>query len=66
LTSIFISHSSLDNCLASEVKGWLDEQAFDNVFLDFDKETGIEVGKDWARELYDQVSRCQAVRDYRE
>jgi len=46
LTSIFISHSSLDNCLASEVKGWLGEQAFDNVFLDFDKETGIEVGKD--------------------
>lgn len=61
MPSIFISHSSLDKNIASEVKGWLREQAFDNVFLDFDKETGIGAGKDWARELYDEVSRCQAV-----
>lgn len=61
MPSIFISHSSLDNGTASDVKVWLRDQAFDNVFLDFDKETGIGAGKDWARELYDEVSRCQAV-----
>jgi WD40 repeat protein len=61
LPSVFISHSSLDREIASEIKGWLCEQAFDNIFLDFDKETGIGAGKDWARDLYDAVSSCQAV-----
>ncbi len=59
--SVFISHSSLDNRIALEIKTWLAEHGFDNVFLDFDKETGIGVGKEWARELYEEVSRCQAV-----
>jgi hypothetical protein len=47
--------------LASEVKGWLGGQGFDNVFLDVDKETGIGAGKDWARELYQEISTSQAV-----
>ena len=61
MPSIFISHSSVDNAIAFEVKSWLSQQGFENVFLDFDKSSGIGAGKDWARELYEAVSRCQAV-----
>ncbi len=61
MPAVFISHSSQDNEVASDVKSWLREQGFENVFLDFDKDTGIGAGKDWARTLYSEVSRCQAA-----
>jgi hypothetical protein len=31
------------------------------VFLDFDKETGLDAGGDWEKRLYAELSRCHAV-----
>ena len=61
MPAIFISHSSQDNARATEIRDWLTGLGFEQVFLDFDKESGIGAGKDWERELYEAVERCQAV-----
>jgi hypothetical protein len=61
LAAIFISHSSRDNELAAEMKAWLDQQGYEQVFLDFDKHSGLQAGAQWERELYEKVARCHAV-----
>ncbi len=61
MAQIFISHSSKDNDAAARLLAWLRERGFDQVFLDFDKDAGIQPGADWERTLYEQLERCQAV-----
>lgn len=61
MAAIFISHSSRDNLLAGEVKAWLADLGYDQVFLDFDKDTGLGVGQEWERQLYEAIGRCHAV-----
>ena len=61
MPAIFISHSSQDNARATEIRDWLAGLGFEQVFLDFDKDSGIGAGKEWERELYEAVERCQAV-----
>jgi hypothetical protein len=61
VASIFISHSSRDNAIAGEIKAWLKAQGYEQVFLDFDKETGLGAGKAWQRQLYEAMDRCHAV-----
>jgi WD40 repeat protein len=61
VASIFISHSSRDNQLAAEIKAWLVGQGYENVFLDFDKQTGLGAGREWERQLYEAIGRCHAV-----
>src|SRR5262249_44019783 len=61
MAAIFISHSSRDGDLAAQFKSWLTDQGYENVFLDFDKHTGLRAGEQWERELYEQISRCHAV-----
>lgn len=61
MAGVFISHSSRDNAAAAELKDWLDEQGFTSAFLDFDKYSGIPVGADWERTLYQEIERCQAL-----
>jgi hypothetical protein len=61
MARVFLSHSSRDNSAASELKAWLDDQGFTAAFLDFDKHTGIAVGADWERTLYEQIQRCQTL-----
>ncbi len=61
MPAIFISHSSQDNAHAAEIRDWLADLGFEQVFLDFDKASGIGAGKDWERELYEAIERCQAV-----
>jgi WD40 repeat protein len=61
VAAIFISHSSRDNTFAGEVKAWLDGQHYEQVFLDFDKETGLDAGKEWERHLYEAIRRCHAA-----
>src|SRR5687768_17786321 len=58
---IFISHASVDGAHAAAVKGWLDRQGFEHVFLDLDKKRGLQAGGDWERQLYEAVARCHAV-----
>ena len=46
MPAIFISHSSLDQPIANDIKTALDQFGFEHVFLDFDKVTGFgELGK---------------------
>jgi hypothetical protein len=61
MAAIFVSHSSRDNQLADEIKAWLQSQGYEQVFLDFDKDTGLRAGEYWERQLYEELSRCHAV-----
>ena len=49
MPAIFISHSSLDQQIANDVKTALDQFGFERVFLDFDKVTGIGAGENWEK-----------------
>jgi WD40 repeat protein len=51
MTRVFISHSSKNNELAAEVRGWLRADGHD-VFLDDDRRDGIEGGDPWEERLY--------------
>src|ERR1700730_13318550 len=61
MPAIFISHSSLDQQIANDIKTALDQFGFEQVFLDFDKVTGIDAGENWEKRLYEELSRCHAV-----
>ena len=61
MPAIFISHSSLDPQTADDIKTALDRLGFEQVFLDFDKETGIGAGEGWEKRLYEELARCHAV-----
>src|SRR5712664_1537237 len=61
MPAIFISHSSLDQQIANDVKTALDQFGFERVFLDFDKVTGLDAGENWEKRLYEELSRCHAV-----
>ncbi len=61
MARVFLSHAWADNDLAADFKAWLDTQGFTPAFLDFDKQSGIPVGADWERTLYQQIQHCQAL-----
>jgi hypothetical protein len=61
MPAIFISHSSRDNEVADKIKAWLASLGFERVFLDFDKDTGLDAGDDWSKRLYAELTRCHAV-----
>src|SRR5712671_1945208 len=61
MPAIFISHSSRDQQIANDVKTALDKLGYEQVFLDFDKVTGINAGENWEKRLYEELSRCHAV-----
>src|SRR5438105_1817649 len=61
MPAIFISHSTVDNVVADDIKTWLAGLGFERVFLDFDKATGIGAGEHWAKRLYEELARCHAV-----
>jgi tetratricopeptide (TPR) repeat protein len=61
MPAIFISHSSLDQKAADDIKAVLAGLGFDRVFLDFDKVTGIGAGDSWEKRLYEELARCHAV-----
>jgi tetratricopeptide (TPR) repeat protein len=61
MPAVFISHSSLDQKAADDIKAVLAGLGFDRVFLDFDKVTGIGAGENWEKRLYEELARCHAV-----
>jgi len=61
MPAIFISHSNLDRAVATKIKGWLEGMGYEQVFLDFDKTTGIIAGEHWEQKLYKEIRRCHAV-----
>lgn len=58
--TIFLSHSSLDNAAAADMKLRLGQQGYRAVFLDFDPADGIPVGRDWEQDLYSRLRTCRA------
>jgi hypothetical protein len=61
MSRIFLSHSSRDDSEAVAVAGWLNENGWDDVFLDLDPNEGIPAGERWERSLYEHAARCEAV-----
>ena len=61
MARLFISHSSLNNAEAIAVSDWLDENGWDDVFLDLDPERGVAAGERWERALNEAARRCEAV-----
>lgn len=61
MSALFLSHSSRDDALAAQVRGWLEAGGYRSVFLDFDPERGIPAGRRWEQELYDRLRACQAL-----
>lgn len=61
MAMIFISHSSKDAEQAERMKRWLEGRGFQNIFLDFDKHSGLAPGADWERTLYQMLERSEAV-----
>ena len=61
MPAIFISHSSRDQALANDITSSLKGLGYEEVFLDFDTETGIGAGEDWEKTLYQKLSRCHAL-----
>jgi formylglycine-generating enzyme required for sulfatase activity len=69
MSTIFISHSSEDNAWAERICDWLQGSAnkqqpdyrYQSLFLDFDPEQGIPVGRSWRETLYEKLRLCRAV-----
>ena len=61
MTSIFISHRSIDVDVAAELKSWLASQGHKNLFLDFDPADGIPAGADWEQTIYRKLRQSQAL-----
>ena len=57
---IFISHSTLDKSIAVRVIGYLRSVGYrdEDLFLDSDQKSGIEIGSDWEERLYDAIQNC--------
>ncbi|SCY62143.1 WD40 repeat [Nitrosospira sp. Nl5] len=62
MAKIFLSHASQNNREALAMKLWLESQGWkDEVFLDFDLETGIKLGKRWKDALAQANKQSQAL-----
>jgi TIR domain/AAA ATPase domain len=68
MAQVFLSHSSKNDDLAADVHDWLKAEGHD-VFLDNDRQDGIEGGDLWKERLYERLRWADAVvclltRDY--
>jgi hypothetical protein len=61
MSRLFISHSSLNNDKAVEVRDWLAKNGWDDVFLDLDPVRGIAAGQRWKEALQKAGWRCEVV-----
>lgn len=61
MSRLFLSHSSANDGEAVALSKWLAQEGWDDVFLDFDPERGINAGEQWERALNEAASRCEAV-----
>src|SRR4051794_39069044 len=61
MSTVFISHSSRDDCICRDIHARLTEWGYASVFLDFDPEAGIPAGRDWERDIYWHLRTCRAL-----
>jgi hypothetical protein len=58
MATIFLSHSSKNDALASQLEFWLKREGFDDLFVDHD---GIRSGDKWTEALRRAKSSCRVV-----
>lgn len=58
---LFISHSSKNNDRAIEVRDWLRSEGWTDIFLDVDRQDGLQPGQRWQDELRRAGENCAAV-----
>ena len=69
MSMIFLSHSGEDNAWGQCICDWLQGSAnkqqpdfrYPSLFLDFDPEQGIPVGRSWRETLYEKLQLCRAM-----
>jgi WD40 repeat protein len=61
VASLFLSHSSADREAVNRIADRLRTAGFQSLFLDYDPEQGIPVGRNWELELYAQLHIADAV-----
>ena len=62
MSRIFLSHSSLNDTEAIEIRDWIEANGWaGEVFLDLDPERGLVAGVKWEAALKQAVHRCEAV-----
>ena len=61
MTKIFISYASPDHSAVVELRDWLIQNGFDQVFYDQDPQQGIQAGEHWQEKLLDACRHCEAV-----
>lgn len=62
MSRIFLSHSSANNAETVALRDWLADQGWkDEIFVDFDPQSGIAAGERWERALNVAANRCEAV-----
>jgi formylglycine-generating enzyme required for sulfatase activity len=61
MSRIFISHSSENNVQAIALSRWLEQEGWNDVFLDLDPERGLKPGERWEHALREAAGRCEAI-----
>jgi hypothetical protein len=61
MTSVFISHSSVDDVVAARVRDLLARAGFASIFLDFDPDSGIAAARRWEEELRSEIRKADVV-----
>jgi len=61
MSKIFISHSSVNNPAALALGQWLQEEGWDDFFLDISPSRGLAPGERWQTALKAAADRCEAV-----
>ena len=61
VSRIFISHSGDNNAQAIAIGQWLEQEGWNEIFLDLDPERGIKAGERWEEALRNAANRCEAV-----
>lgn len=58
---LFLSHSSVDNAMAAQLRAELKRAGYDALFLDFDERDGLTPGARWRDELSQRLRTSDAV-----
>ena len=61
MSRIFLSHSGDNNAQAIALSHWLEQEGWNDIFLDLDPERGIKAGERWEDALRVAADRCEAV-----
>jgi hypothetical protein len=61
MTTLFISHGSVDNAWVQALHDVLTDADHQTLFLDFHPRDGIRAGEEWEQALYRHLRQCRGV-----